>query len=242
MPGLPLGKKFALLLAALGMISVAVLATPVQADPKPGRNAGSQWPGEKKHDDKDKHGPNGGFVVNNGDWNGPARSGAAHWCALYWFSPDAESEVGRKFGNHGDCVNWFAWRRSLERQIDLAESIVDNGNGNGNGNDNGSGGNGDLQILSVRLDLNGHFRLLGAGAESEVNISELRGNGVSIDVFAKFQNNDGIWIVDGRWDCSDHDGTRDGRFEAKDNNESDRLSVSFPCGALSYSPPTEEVS
>jgi hypothetical protein len=220
-------------LAVLGLISAVVLASPVDAHHKPGHAGGPPASSQSKHTDKNKSNDNtsANLMLSDGPPAGPGNSGVAHWCTLYWNDPGIEDEVGRTFNNHGDCVSSFARQRNEEAHIDIVESAFGNGNGNGNGSSD-LGRNGDLQILTARLGLDGTFRLRGTGAEDNVKLTELRGNGVSIDVKDSQVNNDGDWVVSGTWDCSDHDGLREGRFEASDNDETDRLSVSFPCGSL----------
>ena len=240
MARVPVSTVYGLALVAVGLITALAIVAPVAADPKPG-HGNPHSSGENKHGPKnngfnEKNDNTGALTLNDGPPSGPGNSGVAHWCTLFWNDPDIENEVGRTFKNHGDCVSSFVSQRNNEKQVELVESAANfngNGNGNGNGNDNSDlGRNGDLQILTVRLGLDGTFRLRGAGAEDSIDVTELKGNGVSIDVKDKQLDTEGDWVVTGTWDCSDHSGTRAGRFEASDSDETDRLSVDFPCGSL----------
>jgi hypothetical protein len=228
--------KSALTLAALGFISAVLVAAPVDAHHKPGHAGGPPWSGQDKSTGKDKSNDNqsASLSLDDGPPSGPGNSGAAHWCKLYWDDPDIEDEVGRSFRNHGDCVSSFARQHDDEKQIDSAETASANDN-DGNSKRKASASSnsrGDLQILTAQMREDGSFRVRGSGAEDSVSLTELTGNGVTINVKDSQFDNDGDWVVTGTWACSSHDGTRAGRFQASDADESDRLSVTFPCGAL----------
>src|SRR5689334_5413156 len=116
----------------IGLLTLAMAATPVAADPKPGHHGGP--PGTRG----EGNGHSGWDDDRDNVPDGPGNSGAAHWCSGHAFDPDAE----RQFKNHGECVSWFAHQRNLDRQQDDEDPTTD---------DQGRNRFGNLEIMDVKV-------------------------------------------------------------------------------------------
>jgi hypothetical protein len=210
------------LLFLVALLVAALIATPVAADPKPGRGGGPPWSREGGSREGGPPWSRGHGSATSDDGNGPpagpGNSGAAHWCKLHFNDKDAEHQ----FDNHGQCVSFYAQQRQLNQQEDAddEEDVSDN-----------SGGTqlGDLQIMDVKIRTDGTFRVRGVGAESLVVVDATRDGVVAYGEATPDASGD--WSVEGTWACQ-NGGDRTVRLEAHDANERDRQSVSFPCDDL----------